>query len=44
MSITTTFINPKRNESTVVSNISGMDETKLTSVSEWKSNVCPEGL
>lgn len=44
MKITTDVINDKRNETTMVSNIAGMGETAVTSVSAWQSSTCPAGL
>lgn len=44
INITTNVINSKKNESTVISNVTGMAETKIKLLSEWKSSVCPSGL
>ncbi|MFK8031498.1 MAG: DUF3617 family protein [Gammaproteobacteria bacterium] len=41
INIVTKVINSKRNESTLTTNIPGMGETVITSVSEWKSAECP---
>jgi hypothetical protein len=39
--VTTNIVNSKRNETTVVSNMPGMGETTVASVSTWQSSVCP---
>ncbi len=44
MLITTVFTSSKRNESTVVSKMAGVEETKISTVAEWQSSSCPEGL
>jgi hypothetical protein len=43
-SIITNVISSKRNESTITTKVAGVDSTTITSVSEWKSEVCPEGI
>lgn len=40
--INTKVINAKRNESTAVSTMEGMGNTKLKMVAQWKSAACPE--
>jgi len=42
--IETSVVNSKRNESKITTKINGMDDTTMTSVSEWKSKNCPQGL
>lgn len=42
--IHTKVINPKRNESDVVSEMGGMGSTKLRTIAEWKSDTCPAGV
>ncbi|MFK8068703.1 MAG: DUF3617 domain-containing protein [Gammaproteobacteria bacterium] len=42
--IVTNVINSKRSESLITTQVDGMDKTTITSVSEWKSAVCPEGI
>lgn len=42
--ITTNVINSKRNESIVTTKAEGESTTTITSISEWKSDVCPEGI
>lgn len=43
MHMDTTVINSKRHETLVSTKISGVDTTTITSISEWKSAVCPNG-
>jgi hypothetical protein len=42
--INTKFISAKLNESTVTTKLEGGGETKIATVSEWKSSTCPKGL
>lgn len=42
--IVTNVINSKRNESTITTKAAGVDSTTITSVSEWQSDICPEGI
>lgn len=44
INIVTSVVNSKRNESVLTTNIAGLGETIVTSVSEWKSETCPKGL
>lgn len=44
INILTTVINPKRSESKIITTSGGLEATTITSVSEWQSAVCPEGL
>lgn len=42
--INTKFINSKLSKSTITSDVTGIETTKITSTTEWKSSVCPKGL
>ena len=42
--ITTKVINSKKNETIVISKTPDAGETKITTVSEWQSSVCPDGI
>ncbi len=42
--VETNIISSKRNESTLVSDVAGMGQTTITSVSKWVSSDCPAGL
>lgn len=42
--VTTNIINDKRTETTVVTNVAGLGETAISSVSEWQSATCPANL
>lgn len=44
INIETRVVHSKRNESIITTEIAGMDKTTITSVSEWQSAVCPEGI
>lgn len=44
MNISMVVINSKRQESSIEGDFGGIGNTKLTTVSEWKSSSCPEGI
>lgn len=44
MTIKTQSINSKRMESQVIANVGGMGENNITTIGQWKSATCPEGV
>lgn len=44
MTISTNSINSKRMESQVIANMGSMGKNNITTVGEWKSATCPEGV
>lgn len=42
--ISTKVVDSKRQISDVVSSVPGVGETKIQTIAEWKSTVCPEGV
>lgn len=44
INIETNVVNPKRSESIITTEVAGMDKATITSVAEWQSAVCPEGI
>jgi hypothetical protein len=42
--IQTKVISPKRQVSDIISSMGGAVKTKIRTISEWKSPVCPDGV
>ena len=44
INIVTNIVNSKRSESMITTEVDGMGKSTMSSVSEWQSEVCPEGI